>query len=318
MLSRWRFTLFAALVATASVAQDINDVHVQPPASEKRHTNAADTLETHTKPFVSNVDVVLVPVTVTDEATRIVTGLEPPHFILLEDGKPQTINYFYTQDAPISVGIIFDESGSMRSAMGISRDAVAEFMKASNPEDEFFLIAFADKPRLVSDFTNRPEDIDATLLSESSRGRTALWDAVYLGLNKMTQAKNAKRVLMVFSDGGENHSRYTEKELLRFVREADVQVFGISIPGADYGPGSMEGVSNATGGRLFLGPPTTFADTAEKIAVELRNQYVLGYVSANHARDGRLCKIRVKLQRPPGLPPLVVTAKKAGYYAPKV
>jgi Ca-activated chloride channel family protein len=101
------------------------------------------------------------------------------------------------------------------------------------------------------------------------------------------------------------------------VREADVQVFGISIPGADYGPGSMAGVSNATGGRLFLGPPTTFADTAEKIAVELRNQYVLGYVSTNLAHDGRLRKIRVKLQPPPGLPPLVVSAKKAGYYAPK-
>jgi Ca-activated chloride channel family protein len=286
MLSRWRFTLLIALVATVSAAQDINDVHVRPPSTEKRHAKADDTLQTHTKPLVSNVDVVLVPVTVTDEATRIVTGLEPSHFIVLEDGKPQTIKYFYRQDAPISVGIIFD-------------------------------VAFADKPRLVSDFTNRPEDIDATLLSESSRGRTALWDAVYLGLNKMTQAKNAKRVLMVFSDGGENHSRYTEKELLRFVREADVQVFGISIPGADYGPESMAGVSNATGGRLFLGPPTTFADTAEKIAVELRNQYVLGYVSTNLAHDGGLRKIRVKLQPPPGLPPLVVSAKKAGYYAPK-
>jgi Ca-activated chloride channel family protein len=214
MLSRWRFTLLTALVATVSAAQDINDVHVRPPSTEKRHANADDTLQTHTKPFVSNVDVVLIPVTVTDEATRIVTGLEPSHFIVLEDGKPQTIKYFYTQDAPISVGIIFDESGSMHAAMDTSRYAVAEFMKASNPEDEFFLIAFADKPRLVSDFTNRPEDIAATLLSESSRGRTALWDAVYLGLNKMTQAKNAKRVLMMFSDGGENHSRYTEKELL--------------------------------------------------------------------------------------------------------
>jgi len=317
MLARWRFTLAVALVATISVAQDINDVHVAPPSTEKPRANADHTLKTHAQTLVSNVDLVLVPVTVTDEATRIVTGLEASNFIVLEDGKLQTIKYFYTQDAPISVGIIFDNSGSMRGAMDISREAVAEFMKASNPEDEFFLIVFSDKPTLVSDFTDRPEDITTKLLYTSSRGLTALWDAVYLGLNKMKQAKNAKRVLMVFSDGGENRSRYTQKELLRVVRESDVQIYGVAIPGADYGPGSMAGMSAATGGRVVVGPPATFADTAEKIAVALRNQYVLGYLPDNRTRDGRFRKIRVKLNPPRGLPPLVVSAKKTGYYAPQ-
>ena len=317
MLAHWRFTLAAALVATISVAQDINDVHVRPPSAENPRANADHSLKTHAQTFVSNVDLILVPVTVTDEATRIVTGLGPSNFVVLEDGKLQTIKYFYTQDAPISVGIIFDRSGSMHGAMDISRGAVGEFMKASNPEDEFFLIVFADKPTLVRDFTNRPEDITTTLLYTSSRGLTALWDAVYLGLNKMKQAKNTKRVLMVFSDGGENHSRYTQKELLRVVRESDVQIYGVAIPGADYGPGSMAGMSDATGGRMFIGPPATFADTAEKIAVALRNQYVLGYVPDNRTHDGRFRKIRVKLKPPRGLPPLVVSAKKTGYYAPQ-
>jgi Ca-activated chloride channel family protein len=132
----------------------------------------------------------------------------------------------------------------------------------------------------------------------------------------MAEAKNAKRVLLVFSDGGENESRYTEKELIRFVREADVQIFAVSIQGADYAPGSMAGVSTATGGRLFAGPVNALADTAEKIAVELRNQYVLGYVSTNRAHDGKLRKIKVKVNPPLGLPPLLVSAKKGAYYAP--
>ena len=317
MFSRWLFTLLAALLAMASAAQDINDVHVRPPSAGKARANADATQQKHNTQFVSNVDVVLIPVTVTDEAMRNVTGLEPSHFVIMEDGKPQTIKYFYTQDAPISVGIIFDESGSMGGVMEASRYAVSEFMKASNEEDEFFLIAFSDRPRLVKDFTNDPGDISATLLSESSRGRTALYDALYLGLNKMREAKYAKRVLMVFSDGGENYSRYTENELMRFVREADVQIYSVSLPGADYLPGSLAGVSTATGGRSFTGPPSSLADTAEKIAVELRNQYVLGYVSTNLAHDGKLRKIKVRVNPPPGLPSLVVSAKKAGYYVPK-
>ena len=316
MIGRCRFAVAVAVLSAACAAQDVNDAHVRPAPPPPR-ASSDSTLQTHTKALVSNVDLVLVPVTVTDSSGRIVTGLQRSNFTVLEDGRPQQIEYFYTQDAPISVGIVFDESGSMDQAIRMSRQAVAQFMRASNRDDEFFLITFANKPQVVSDFTNRPEKIAGELTSAKGRGTTALWDAVYLGLNKMKEARHAKRVLMVFSDGGENHSRYTAKELLRAVEEADVQIYGVNIPGADYTPGSLSSLSQATGGRTYSGWPSTFADTAEKIAIELRNQYVLGYLPANRAHDGKFRKVRVKLQPPQGVPPLTAIAKKKGYFAPE-
>ena len=169
----------------------------------------------------------------------------------------------------------------------------------------------------MGDFTDSPEAIQEKLIYPVPKGLTALWDAVYLGLNKLRSAKYSKRALLVLSDGGENHSRYSGRELERMVREADVQIYGIGIPGADYGPGTLLGVTDATGGRMFEGPANTFADTTQKIAVELRNQYVLGYRPQNRAHDGKFRKIKVRLQPPRGLPPLNASAKKAGYYAPE-
>jgi Ca-activated chloride channel homolog len=306
--------LLIAVLAIASLpcaAQNPNEVHVQPRSKPEAPKTPDPSLKTHTKPIVSNVDVVLVPVTVIDPLTRIVTGLERQNFRIFEDGKPQEIEYFYSQDAPISVGVIFDNSGSMDRAINTSREAVIEFMKTSNPEDEFFLITFADKPVMMGDFTDKPEEIQGKLLYTMPRGLTALWDAVYLGISKMRSAKYPKRALLVISDGGENHSRYTDREMRRVVRESDVQIYGIAIPGADYGPWGMAGISDATGGRTFVGPPDTFADTAAKIAIELRNQYVLGYRPKEFVHNGKFRKIRVKLQPPRGLPPLNISAKKA-------
>lgn len=243
--------LLIAVLAIASLpcaAQNPNEVHVQPRSKPEAPKTPDPSLKTHTKPIVSNVDVVLVPVTVTDPLTRIVTGLERQNFRIFEDGKPQEIEYFYSQDAPISVGVIFDNSGSMGRAINTSREAVIEFMKTSNPEDEFFLITFADKPVMMGDFTDKPEEIQGKLLYTMPRGLTALWDAVYLGISKMRSAKYPKRALLVISDGGENHSRYTDREMRRVVRESDVQIYGIAIPGADYGPWGMAGISDATGG----------------------------------------------------------------------
>lgn len=313
-------TVLIAAVCGLALAQNANDVHVQPrskPEQKPLPQSSDSALKTHTKPFVSNVDVVLVPVTVTDPLTRIVTGLERQNFRLLDNDKPQEIEYFYSQDTPISVGIIFDNSGSMSSAINDSREAVIEFMRKSNPDDEFFLITFSDKPKMMGDFTDNPDEIQGKLVYTMPEGMTALWDAVYLGLSKMRSAKYTKKALLVISDGGENRSRYSHKEIERVVRESDVQIYGIAIHGADYGPWGMASISDSTGGRLYEGPPNTFADTAEKIATELRNQYVLGYRPTELARDGKFHKIRIKLQPPRGLPPLNVSAKKGGYYAPE-
>ena len=300
-------------------AQNPSDIHVQPrPKQELKPLPGSDpALKTHTKPLVSNVDVVLVPVTVMDPLTRIVTGLDKINFRLFDDNREQQIEYFDQQDAPISVGLIFDSSGSMSAAINDSRAAVIEFMKKSNPEDEFFLISFSSKPQLMGDFTEDPEEIKARLLYTVPKGLTALWDAVYLGLSKMRSAKYTKKALLILSDGGENHSRYTYTEMRRMVREADVQIYTMGISGRDYTPWDMSEFSNLSGGRFFEGTVNTFADTAEKIAAELRNQYVLGYRPTNLMHNGKFHKIRVKLQPPRGLPPLNTSVKKEGYYAPE-
>jgi Ca-activated chloride channel family protein len=280
-------------------------------------------LKTHTKPIRKDVDLVLVPVTVTDPMNRLVTGLEKENFFLTDSGQPQEIRHFSSEDAPISLGVIFDISGSMSNKIDKSRDAVVEFFKTANPQDEFFLVAFSEKPEVLADFTTSVEDIQSKLVYAVPKGRTALLDAIYLGMNRMRKAKYEKKALLIISDGGDNHSRYTEGEIKSMVREADVQIYAIGLYDRDFktpeereGPQLLTDISDVTGGRTFaIGSPNELADVATKIGIELRNQYVLGYRPSNPARDGKWRKIKVKLNPPKGLPPLHVYAK-TGYYAP--
>jgi Ca-activated chloride channel homolog len=227
---------------------------------------------------------------------------------------PQPIEYFYSQDTPISVGLIFDVSGSMGQAIDMSQVAVQEFMRTSNSEDEFFLISFANRPKMLKDFTRNDMDVTEQMLYAKTGGRTAMLDAIYLGLSKMKNAQHPRRALIVISDGGDNSSRYTPNELLRAAREADVQIYTIGIGGADYDMGFLRKLTENTGGRMYEG--YGWADTAEKISIELRNQYVIGYRSRNLAHDGQWRKVKVKLLAPKGLPPLSVFFKN-GYYAPE-
>lgn len=280
-------------------------------------------LKTYTKPIQVDVNLVLVNVTVTDPLNRLVTGLEKDNFQVLEGAKSQDIKHFSSEDAPISLGVIFDMSGSMSDKIEKARDAVVEFFKTANPQDEFFMIAFADRPELLSDFTKSIEQIQGKLIYTVPKGRTALLDAIYLGMNKMRQAQNSKKALLIISDGGDNRSRYTEGEIKSMVREADVQIYAIGLydtpgrsPEEDYGPTLLSDISEVTGGRTYvISNPSELADTATKIGMELRNQYVLGYRPINGAHDGKWRKIKIKLLPPKGLPPLHVYAK-TGYYAP--
>jgi Ca-activated chloride channel family protein len=270
-----------------------------------------------------DVDLVLVPVTITDPMNRLVTGLEKENFMLTDNGKQQEIRHFSSEDAPISLGVIFDISGSMSDKIDKSRDAVVEFFRTANPQDEFFLITFSDKPELLSDFTQSVEDIQGKLVYAVPKGRTALLDAIYLGMNRMQKARQQKKALLIISDGGDNHSRYTENEIRSMVKEADVQIYGIGLFDRDFktaeereGPALLSEITEVTGGRTFTIDNTNeLADVATKIGIELRNQYVLGYRPTNPARDGKWRKIKVKLIPPKGLPPLHVYAK-TGYYAP--
>ena len=277
----------------------------------------------HGKPITVDVDLVLVNVTVTDDWNRIVTGLDKENFTVLEGNELQQVRHFSSEDAPLSLGVIFDMSGSMSDKITKAREAVIEFMKTANPQDEFFMITFNDRPELRADFTKSVEEVQGKLVYTVPEGRTALLDAIYMGISKMKDARNSKKALLIISDGGDNHSRYTEREIKSMVKEADVQIYSIGIftagatqPEEIAGPALLTEISDVTGGRMFtLNNPNELADVATKIGIELRNQYVLGYRPSNKTKDGHWRKIKVKLIPPKGLPHLNVYAK-TGYYAP--
>jgi Ca-activated chloride channel homolog len=305
---------------------DVDDVHVtprvEPDKPDAENALANDTVRTHSPLIRSKVDLVLVPVTVTDPMNRLVTGLDKENFQIFEGKDKQDVRHFSSEDAPISLGVIFDMSGSMSSKVERAREAVKEFFKTANPQDEFFMIAFADKPHEISDFTQSTEDVEGRLLFTIPKGRTALLDAIYLGISKMREAKYPKKALLIISDGGDNHSRYTEGEIKGLIKEADVMIYSIGIydqylPTEEerLGPSLLNDISEISGGRAFtIDNPNDLADVATKIGIELRNQYVLGYRPRNPGHDGKWHKIKVKLLPPKGLPPLHVYAK-TGYYA---
>jgi len=319
--------VLGCLTTSAAWAQNSTDeVHVNPraePPAVKDQNFVDPSVKTHGKPMKVDVDLVLVPVTITDPMNRLVTGLDKENFSLFEGKEAQSIKTFSSEDAPVSLGVIFDMSGSMSSKIERAREAVVEFFKTANPQDEFFMITFADKPEEIADFTQSVEEIQGKLVYTVPKGRTALLDAIYLGISKMRQAKFSKKALLIISDGGDNHSRYTEGEIKSLAKESDVLIYAIGIYDHYFpteeerlGPALLTEISELTGGRTFtIDNPNDLADVATKIGIELRNQYVLGYRPKNGTRDGKWRKIKVKLIPPKGLPPLRVYAK-TGYYAP--
>ncbi len=273
-----------------------------------------------------DVDLALLNVTVTDPYNRLVTGLEPDNFRVFEDNIEQEVVTFSAEDVPISIGVIFDFSGSMSNKVGKAREAAVQFFKTANQQDEFFLVSFNERAELSSSFTNSVEDLQSRMMLTAPRGRTALLDALYLGLSQMRGAHNAKRALLILSDGGDNHSRYNESDIKRLVKEADTQLYAIGIfdpigsrnrsPEELAGPSLLSEVTEMTGGRVFnVERLEELPDIASKIGMELRNQYVLGYRPSNKAHDARWRKVKIKLRAPKGLPPLSVFSK-TGYYAP--
>ena len=269
---------------------------------------------------------VLIPVSVYDPMNRSVTGLEKEHFKVFEDKVEQEIRQFSSEDAPITVGIVFDASGSMGAKLQKSRQAVAQFFKTANPEDEFFLIQFNDRPQLVVPMTTNTEDVLSALTFTQAKGRTALLDGVYMAMRTMRKAKNPRKAILLISDGGDNSSRYTETEVRNAVREADVQMYAIGIfepMGARgrtaeeaAGPGLLNELAEQTGGRHFpVENLNELPDVAAKIGIELRNHYVLGYTPKNQERDGKYRRVKVTLVQPRQLPPLRAFFR-LGYYAP--
>ena len=311
-------------IAPAQAQSDTSNVHIQPRVPVSRGNSAEDREpNTHTPLIRKNVELVLVPVTITDAMDRVVLGLGRSNFKVFEGKQPQEIKHFSSEDAPVSLGVVLDVSGSMVSKIERAREAVVELLKASNPQDEFFVIMFSDTPQLVQDFTQKIEEAQAQLLFARPKGQTALLDAIYLGINKMKEAKYHRKALLVISDGGDNHSRYTENEVKSVVKEADVLIYSVGIFDHEshtieerLGPLLLSEISDVTGGRTYtLDNPNDLPLITQRIGVELRNQYVLGY-RPTAIDDGKWRKIKVNLTYlPKGLPPLHVRAK-SGYYAP--
>ena len=307
--------------------RDNAKVTIEPRAKPSDKTAEKDAvLERRQGNIRIDTTLVQVNVTVTDPLNRFVTGLEKEHFRVFEDKVEQTIAQFSSEDAPLSVGIVFDTSGSMGSKLQKSRQAVAQFLKTANPEDEFFLIEFNDRPQLVMPFTTDTEQLQSQLTFTQSKGRTALLDGIYMAMNQMKKARNPRKAILIISDGGDNSSRYTESEIRNAVREADVQVYAIGIfePIASRGrtaeelagPGLLSEIAEQTGGRHFpVENLNELPDIAAKIGIELRNQYVLYYSPKNQERDGKYRHVNVRLVQPKGLPPLKAFYR-LGYYAP--
>ena len=295
-------------------------------ASNASKDPAPTVLEEHPGALRVDTTLVQINVTVTDPLNRFVTGLEKEHFRLFEDKVEQKIRDFSSEDAPLSIGLVFDTSGSMGPKLQKSRQAAVQFFKTANPEDEFFLVEFSDRPQLVVPFTADTDEIQNRLDFTQSKGKTALLDGVYLAMNQMKKARNPRKAILIISDGGDNNSRYTESEIKNAVREADVQIYGIGIfepigsrgrtPEEQMGPGMLSEVAELTGGRSYnVENLNELADIAAKIGIELRNQYVLYYSSTNQTRDGKYRHVNVKLVQPRGLPPLKAFFR-LGYYAP--
>lgn len=322
LLSRRFFVVVVVCLAIASAhAQSgLSDVHIEPRVHPEIGTNLANryfnTIRTH-------VDLVFVPVTVTDIMNRVVVGLQQRNFQLYEGKQSQEIKHFSREDAPVSLGVILDVSGSMESKMERAREAVLNFLEASNPQDEFFLITFSDTPHMVQDFTQAIGDLQEKLLFVRPKGRTALLDALYLGLNKMKEAKYARKALLVISDGGDNHSLYTEKEVKARIKESDVLVYSVGVFDREFatreerlGPELLMQISEVTGAQCYtLDNPNDLPVITQHIGVELRNQYVLAYSPNMLNNNGKWRKIKVKLTLLPKKVPQLRVFARTGYYA---
>ena len=312
MRARFVRTLFGCLLPWMLHAQATIEPRTKAPAKKDAAPPANLRVDT---------SLVLVPVSVNDPLNRPVSGLEKENFRVFEDKVEQKITQFAMDDEPVAVGLVFDTSGSMGDKLRRSRMAAKEFFRTANPEDEFFLVEFDSQPRLEIELTSDTGRIESQLVFSRSHGSTALLDAIYLALHEMKKSKKNKKALLVISDGGDNHSRYTATEVRNVVIESDVLIYAIGVFGGGTSPEEMEGPSllahlaEQTGGRLFPADARELPDIAKRIGIELRNRYVLGYSPANPARDGKYRRITVLLVPPRGLPKLQAHWR-TGYNAP--
>jgi Ca-activated chloride channel homolog len=333
MRTRWACIRFVGCAATVSClfsALALAQTNPQPKSDGKSSpatSRAVDSEQGAVAVFKAHTDLVLIPVTVTDILNRFVLGLRKEDFQLSEDGVQQNVTLFSGEDAPLSVGVIFDESGSMSYKLKTSRDAATQLLTALDKEDQAFLVEFADSAKVSVPFTGPREDIQTALKNAQARGQTAMLDAIDTGLVEMKKAKNSRKAIVIVSDGGDNSSHYAAAQIEGLVREADVQVYAMGVfdpvfslrstPEEISGPRLLSEIASQTGGRAFAAAvPGDLPSVANRIAVELRNQYVLGYYPKNKTRDGKYRTVKVNVSQPIGIASPLKVHWRLGYYAP--
>lgn len=304
------------ILAVSVVAQDPGPTPVPSPAGTPE--------EVGTGPIRVKTDLVTLTLTVTDPYNRYVSGLGKNAFSISDNGQPQDITFFSDSDAPISVGIVFDISGSMSGEkIAKAQKALERFISTSHPSDEYFLIAFNNRAQLLMDRTRDGEALVRKLTLVQPKSNTALYDAVYLGVERVTRGSHQKRALMIISDGQDNASRYNFGEVRRLMKESDVTTYAVGIldKGDIGGPLGMQGqafldeLTSVTGGKAFYPQSDVEMDEIfERIALELRHQYTIGYTPKDFKPDGKWRKVKVKVKPPRGLPRLTVRTRD-GYYA---
>ena len=260
----------------------------------------------------ADVKVVLVPVTVTDELNRPVNDLSKERFRVLEDGVEQKITSFLWEDGPVSLGLLFDSSGSMKNRIEASVSALKHVLQTAIPGDEFFLVQFSDDVRMLSGFTTEAEAIERRLGFVKASGWTALLDGVAMGTNQLKAARNQRKALLILSDGNDNNSRFTESEIRNRVMEADVRIYAIAL---SYRPRLLQRLAEQTGGKVLVADNISeLPDVVRQISAEIRSQYLIGYSPTNDVSDGKYRRVTVELlqqTRSPGLR----ASWRHGYYA---
>jgi VWFA-related protein len=290
--------------------------YAQAPATITPREKAGDAIP---RPDVRiDSSVVLIPVAVNDELGRPVAGLEMEHFAITDNKVPQKITSFAMDEAPIALGLVFDVSGSMGSTLPQARRAANLFFRTANDGDEFLLVEFDSRPRITVPLTRDIAHINYQLLFNKAGGSTALIDGVYMAMHEVKKSENTRKALVVVSDGLDNNSRYSQGELKTVLRESDVLVYSVMVGSGAYGYGDsylLRRIAEETGGRMYASG-SGLGDIAQKITIDLRNRYVIGYTPTDTSRDGKYHKVELTLKPPRGLPKLTSYWRR-GYYAPE-
>jgi Ca-activated chloride channel family protein len=327
----WRVVRFGAVlqlcitaVAWRSVTAD-DSVEIVPRA---RPTSSAGAADTHTVSLRVDSSLVLIPVHVTTPLGATVANLARENFQLFEENALQTITLFATDDAPMSIGLLFDASGSMKNKKQKVSEAAASFFKTANKEDEFFLVEFNDRAKLVVPFTPEVDELYSKIASSRPFGRTALLDGVHLALQHMKRARNLRKALVILSDGGDNWSRHKVREVKTALLESDVQVYAMGIFDEDSaghstreereGPSLLNDLAEQTGGLLYrVNDIDDLPAISARISRDLRTQYLLGYSPTHPVRDGKYRRVQVKLTVPKDMPALRAYFRLGYYGAPQ-